>query len=439
MTEVGRIGRISEIPVKQSKSLLCRTLRPAALAIAVAAAFALQIEPNGVLLLREARAQGETVRPEVGKPLQAARDLIKGQRFKEALVKLREVEAVPNRTAYENFLLEQMRASAASQAGDNEQAIKAFQAVLNSGRLSEADQAKYAASLASLHYRAKDYANAATWATRALKGNPNDSAMRELMIQSHFQAGDFAAASREALADIQAAEKAGITPPEAKLQLLANVAARSGGSGGDKTAYLAALERLVAYYPKREYWADLLRRIESRPGFSSRLTLDLYRLRVATRTLSTPAEYSEMAQLALQDQQAVEAKKILDEGFANGVLGKGPEAERQKRLLALATQRAAEAPTELKAAEADAATAKDGSQLVRVGLAYTAMGEYDKGIGLIQQGINKGGFKHKDDANLKLGIALTRAGQKGRAANAFKSVAGTDGAADLARLWMRVP
>jgi tetratricopeptide (TPR) repeat protein len=217
---------------------------------------------------------------------------------------------------------------------------------------------------------------------------------------------------------------------------LANVAARSGG---DKAAYLAALERLVQYYPKREYWADLLRRIEARPGFSNRLTLELYRLRAATKTLSTPNEYSEYAQLALQEQQATEAKKILDEGFANGVLGKGQEADRQKRLLALATQKATEAPTDLKTAEADAANNKDGSALVRIGLAYTALGQYDKGIGLIQQGINKGGLKHKDDANLQLGIALTRAGQKGRAATAFKSVTGTDGAADLARLWMRVP
>ena len=421
----------------RSKSFSSAT-RAAALAGAVAAGFGLQMGPDGRPHFASALAQSEPVRPEIGKPLQAARDLIKGQKFKEALAKLREVEAVPNRTPYENFLLEQMRAAAAGPAGDNEQTIKALQALIASGRLSEADQAKYAASLASLYYRAKDFANAATWAQRALKGNPNDSTMRELMIQSYFQAGDFATASTEALADIQAAEKAGITPPEAKLQLLANVAARSSG-GGDKAAYLAALERLVAYYPKREYWADLLRRIESRPGFSNRLSLELYRLRAATKTLSSPNDYTEMAQLALQEQQAAEAKKILDEGFANGVLGKGQEAERQKRLLALATQKAVEAPTDLKTAEADAANNKDGGALVRIGLAYTGLGQYDKGIGLIQQGINKGGLKHKEDANLQLGIALTRAGQKGRAATAFKSVTGTDGVADLARLWMRVP
>ncbi len=73
-----------------------------------------------------AQAQ-EAVRGEIGRPLQAARDLIKAKKYSEALAKLREADAVPNRNANENFLLEQMRASAALSAGDNGQAIKAIQ------------------------------------------------------------------------------------------------------------------------------------------------------------------------------------------------------------------------------------------------------------------------------------------------------------------------
>ncbi|HEU0203598.1 MAG TPA: tetratricopeptide repeat protein [Burkholderiaceae bacterium] len=408
--------------------------RPLAAAVLAAVALGVQTVSHEGLSWSSARAQ-ETVRAEVGKPLQAARDLIKAQRHKEALAKLREADAVPNRTAYENFVIEQMRAAAATQAGDNEQAIKSLRALLDSGRLPEAEQGRYAASLAGLYYRAKDYKSAATWAQRALKHNPGDSASRQLMIQSHFLAGDYANASREALADIQAAEKAGQTPPEDKLQLLANVAARNGG---DKAAYLAALERLVTYYPKREYWNDLLRRIEAKPGFSSRLQLDLYRLRAATSTLTSANDIVEMAQLALQEGQAAEAKRVLDNGFASGALGKGPEAERQKRLLALAEQRLAEAPNDLAAAAAEAAHAPDGNALVKIGLAYTGMGQHDKGIKLIQQGIAKGGLKRREDANLHLGIAYMRAGEKARAAQAFRQVAGSDGAADLARLWLRV-
>ena len=40
----------------------------------------------------------------------------------------------------------------------------------------------------------------------------------------------------------------------------------------------------------------------------------------------------EMAQLALQAGVPAEAKMVVDKGYAAGVLGKGAEAERQKRL-----------------------------------------------------------------------------------------------------------
>jgi tetratricopeptide (TPR) repeat protein len=410
-----------------------RSFRLSLVAAAVVATLGLQTTPEGSIAWSTATAQ-EAVRGEVGRPLQAARDLIKGKRYSEALAKLREADAVPNLTASEKLLIEQMRASAALSAGDNGQAIKAIQALLASGRLPESQQAQYAGSLASLYYREKDYREAAQWAGKALRSNPSDGTMRSLQISSYYQAGDLASASREALEDVQAAEKAGRTPPEDRLQLLANIASKTG----DRAAYVAGIERLVAYYPKKEYWVDLLRRLESKPGFSNRLTLDLYRLRAATKTLDSANDVVEMAQLALQQKQAGEAKQVLDSAFASGLLGKGTEAERQKRLLALASERVADAPNQLKQAEAEALAAADGSDLVTIGFAYSGLGQHEKGIALMQQGIAKGKLKRVDEANLHLGIAYLRAGQKAKAQQAFKSVGGTDGTADLARLWMRV-
>lgn len=411
-------------------TVAAKALQLTAVVAALATAFA--VTDNGAGVLSAAHAQ-EALRGEVGRPLQAARDLIKAKKYSEALARLREVDSVSNLSANEKFLLEQMRASAALSGGDNAVAIKSIQALLATGRLSESQQAQYAASLASLYYREKDYKDAAQWAGRALKSNPSDGSMRNLQIQSYYLAGDLAGASREALEDVQAAEKAGRTPPEDRLQLLANIASKTG----DRAAYVAGIERLLTYYPKKEYWVDLLRRLEAKPGFSNRLALDLYRLRAATKTLDQPGEIVEMAQLALQQRQAGEAKKLLDDAFASGLLGKGAEAERQKRLLALANERVAEAPTQLKQAESEALAAADGSELVRVGLAYTGLGQHEKGIGLIQQGIAKGRLKQPDEANLHLGIAYLRAGQKAKAQQAFKAVGGTDGTADLARLWLR--
>ena len=72
---------------------------------------------------------------------------------------------------------------------------------------------------------------------------------------------------------------------------------------------------------------------------------------------------------------------------------------------------------------------------MRVGYAYVGLGEVDKGIALIEQGIAKGGLKRPEDAKLRLGMAqLSR--NKAKALQTLRSVGGSDGSADIARLWV---
>ena len=72
----------------------------------------------------------EAVRPEIGKPLQAASALLKANKFKDALAKIQEVDGVSGKTPNEIYLIESMRGSAASGAGDNQTIIKSFEAVV---------------------------------------------------------------------------------------------------------------------------------------------------------------------------------------------------------------------------------------------------------------------------------------------------------------------
>jgi hypothetical protein len=71
----------------------------------------------------------EALRPEVGRPLQAAQELIKAQRFKEALAKVRDADAVSGKTANESFMVERMRIAAASGAGDVDTAARSLEAL----------------------------------------------------------------------------------------------------------------------------------------------------------------------------------------------------------------------------------------------------------------------------------------------------------------------
>ena len=74
----------------------------------------------------------EAVSPGVGKPLQEAEKLIKSGHGREALGKVSEAEAAA-KTPNEKMLVLKMRGAAASSAGDNDTAIKSYEAVLNSG------------------------------------------------------------------------------------------------------------------------------------------------------------------------------------------------------------------------------------------------------------------------------------------------------------------
>jgi tetratricopeptide (TPR) repeat protein len=379
----------------------------------------------------EARAQ-QAVRPEVGTPLQHAQTLIKQRKGREALAEVAKAEAAPNRTPYENFLIQQMRGSAAVVAGDSDAAIKAFEAVLASGRMSGRETTPIVQAVAVAYYQKKDYANAAKWTQRYFKEGGKDGQMRTVLLQSYYLGNDCNSVSKMLGAALEEGAANGRKPSEDELQILANCYLRQKDTGG----YVAAIEKLVIHYPKKQYWTDLLARVQKKPGFSDRLGVHVYRLRFATGNLATANDYMEMTQLAVQAGVPAEAKVVMDKGYAEGVLGKGDQAERHGRLRDLVTKALAESKARRAEQEKEALAAKDGNALVTVGLNYVYEGEAQKGFRLIEQGIKKGGLKRPEDAKLRLGEAQLHAGQKQRGVQTLREVRGKDGAADIARLWV---
>jgi hypothetical protein len=132
------------------------------------------------------QTQPNAFRPEILTPLKAAEELIRAGKFGEALARLREADAVPNRTATENVAIERMRAIAASGAGDVPTATRSFETVLAAGGLTPAERTKMIEVLAQLYFQAKDYPKAASWASRYVsEGGPNAD-VRGLMISRRF-------------------------------------------------------------------------------------------------------------------------------------------------------------------------------------------------------------------------------------------------------------
>lgn len=379
-----------------------------------------------------ATTQAQTVRPEVGKPLQQAADLLKAGKAKDALAKAREADAASGKTAAEQMMIDRMKGAAAQRAGDHPTAIQAFESLFNSGKLSGAEQAQMAEQIAYAYSQQKDWSRTNQWVQKAQAAGSTSAQLKQLQAYAQSQSGDYSAVAKEAQAAIAAAEQAGRKPDEGDLLRLADAQQRTGQT----QARGATLDKLLAYYPKKEYWSILLGQLPRKTGFSDRFSLDLFRLRLATGNLTKTEDYMEMAQLALQAGYPAEGKAVVEKGFATGALGTGAEGERHKRLRDLAVKAEAETKASIEKDEQEAAAMKDGNQLVQVGYTYVTMGQYDKGIPLIEKGIAKGGLKRPEDAKLRLGLALLQSGKnKPKAVQTLRSVQGTDGAADLGRLW----
>jgi hypothetical protein len=146
-------------------------------------------------------------------------------------------------------------------------------------------------------------------------------------------------------------------------------------------------------------------------------------------------DYVDLAETALRDGFPTEAKNVLDAGYAAGVLGKGANAKAHDTLRSRANKGAADDAKNIAAGEASASKSKNGAGLVNLGWAYVTMGQHDKGIGFIQQGIAKGGLKQPDEAKIRLAAAQAKAGRKDDAIKTFESVKAGGGLSDVARIW----
>lgn len=380
-----------------------------------------------LLLAQAAPALAQnTVRPEVGKPLQAADSLFKARKYRDALAKVAEADAASGKTAYETYIIQRTRGSIAAAAGDHASAARDFEAVVATGRSTGAEQLRLIQAVAGLHYHARDYAKSAQWSARYQKEGGTDPAMQTLLVQSHFLLNDCAAVSRAV------GQGNGRRPTEQELQMLANCYNKQK----DSTGYVTAIERLVTFYPKKEYWTDLLNRVQKKSGFSDRLSLDVFRLKLATGNVTTANDYLEMAQLAIQAGFPAEARSVVDKGYEAKVLGAGKEGERHQRLRDLVARRLAEATQARGQVEKDALADKGGDALVALGYSYVTEGAPQKGLAFMEQGIKKGGLKRPGDAKLLLGVAQLQSGSKSRGLQTLKTVGGNDGTADLARLWI---
>jgi hypothetical protein len=369
----------------------------------------------------------EGARAEVVTPLKEADALRQQGHYDEALAKIHQAEGVGNLTPYESFFIVRMKAAVGLASKNDPLAIQSLNEALAANRFTPDEQRNALLALTQLYYQDKDYAHTTDAAHRYMQAGGTDPGVQTMLTNAEYLSGNYAAAVPELKKTVQAQIAAGQAPSDPTLRMLASAQNKLHDDAG----YEQTVALLAQYHPKPEYWADLIAGVQSAPGFPERLRLDVYRLRRATGTMSRGEEYADMAQTALQAGLPEEAEKVIDEGYARGLMGTGPQAKAQNALRAQVR----------KTAAADVASLQQGSvpkgseAMANFGLAQAAAGHPQKGAATIAEALDKGGLHYPQEARLHLGVAQWMAGQKDAALQTFKSVQGDKYSADLARLW----
>lgn len=374
----------------------------------------------------------EKVSAKIGKPLKIAQEAIQKKQWDLALIKIAEADAIGSKTAYEQFQINEFKSYVLLQQHKFGEVAAIYEKNLKSGLLPAEQVNDRLKALVQLNSAVRNYPKVIEFGERWMKAGGKDLNMQVLVCQAYYLQKDYKNAASLMTDSIRVAEQSGKKVDENWLQML-----RSAQQNlGDTEGATATMEKLVRLYPKKDYW-DFLLSSRMRQKNSDRVTLNLLRLAGQVGVLDTPEEYTELTELLLEDGLPGEALAVMEAGYNSKVFETSDKArsDRYTRRLNEAKASAAKDRDALPIAERDAAKSPTGQGDVALGMAFSSFGQYEKAAAALARGLQKGGVRDPDQAQMTLGIAQIKLGNQAEAVKAFDLVSADPQMKDLARLW----
>ena len=351
--------------------------------------------------------------------------------WEEMLAKAKEAAALPiEKNVYDQYLLHEYQGIAYASLKQYGDAATELEASLNSACYPEADKNVRVKVLMQLTYQNKDFDKAIAFGTRhyAATGDLDTG----LYLANAYYIKDDYQNTRKVMSEvITKLEASGKKPEESAYRILQSACL----SLNDTPCVNDLIEKLVANYPKPEYYHNLVGSLLM-VGKSDKELLNIWRLADGMGIMNSAAEYIEMADHATAQGLPGEAQYILEKGQQAGIFKTQHEKDRATRGLADAKTAVALDKSTLDKQDVSARAKPTGDSDVKLGAAYLSYGQNDKAIEALQRGIGKGGVKDPDEAGLLLGIAYLRSGNKPEAAKAFRTVTKNPLMARIAKLWV---
>jgi tetratricopeptide (TPR) repeat protein len=216
-------------------------------------------------------------------------------------------------TPDDKFIAGQLALNLGQLATDKAMQRRGLQTMVDSGKLSPADTAKFHYYIGGLSYDLKEYASARASFQSAIAGGYSENGIDGLLADAYFN-DNMPNEGLKVLDD--SITKRGATAPEEWIRKGIVVSYK-----GKMPAYAIKFStRLVEIYPTQENWALALSVVRDMSTFQNQEQIDLLRLMARTGSFSESRDYIEYIQAADPRRLPAEALKIVNLGLAAGKL-----------------------------------------------------------------------------------------------------------------------
>jgi tetratricopeptide (TPR) repeat protein len=344
-----------------------------------------------------------------------------------ALAQVDIADAVPNKTAEEIYYINLIRLNSAQANNDKALSVKALSAMLETGMVPAENVAKFTRYIGQIALEQKDYAGATVQFEKLVQMDPADPD-NYIGLAELYNSQRQTAKAIEMIDKAVVASKAKNAPaPEAWYRRALAFAYDGKLAPQTRTASL----NLVRAYPNPVNWRDAIIILQDGyPNLDPQTQLDFLRLQAAVGGLNGERDFVEYADTALGRGFPGEAGWALKEGIDKKMLNpaKPLVAELQK----IVNEKVPADKASLPGLEKE--IKGNGKLAIATGDAYFGYGDFAKAAELYKIAIGNANAD-QPTANLRLGAALARTGDKAGAMAALQAVKG--GAREaLAQYWM---
>lgn len=385
----------------------------------------------------EKKPQQETrrtpaLRNKVYEQLSEAQVFLEAKQYDEALKVLRDMEEQSGKRAlnsYELANLYNLFAFVYYSREDYNGALRAYSKVVAQPDIPLAMEINTRYTIAQLYFVQEEWRKGIAALLEWFKVADAPSAQAYILLgQGYYQLKDYDNSLKNTFIAVNMYKDKGKVPKEQWYSLLRFLYFENN----DLPNTIDVLEEMLVHYPKKQYWVQLSHMYSEVKQEKKQLAA--MEAVYVQDLLDKDREQVTMAYLYLNADVPYKAAKVLDKGIKNKTV---EDSSKTLEILGNAWRQAQEVDKSIPVMEQAASKSDKGELYVRLGNVYLDNDEYKKAITAIEKGLERGGVKRPDTAQLVLGMAAFNNKQYSKARKAFESAAKDKRSKKYADQWLK--